>query len=69
MATPKSYWLSLSKQARDELASRVGCSTEVLRHYLANGRPPSWRRAKIIESETAGLITAKTLRPDIYGSA
>jgi DNA-binding transcriptional regulator YdaS (Cro superfamily) len=63
----KKYWKSLNRPAKDDLATRLGTTTEYLRQVFLYDKPAGAIMARGIERETAGAITAVELRPDLFG--
>lgn len=62
----KKYWDSLSYDEKDDLARKVGTSTEYLRMIFNGYKKAGPSLAKAIEAATAGAVIRGELRPDIY---
>lgn len=64
--TLKQYFEGEVHGAKKEMADRLGISPTWLSLLINGSRLPSATLAKKIEKATKGLVSAKTLRPDLY---
>lgn len=61
----KTYWQSLSEEARESLADKVGFAEGHLRNIAYGSRTCGEKLAISIEKETDGRIRCEDLRPDV----
>jgi len=64
--TLKDYFKDEPHGSRKEMADHLGISLTWLCLLIYKRRKPSPKLAKQIEKATQGLVTAKSLRPDIF---
>lgn len=62
----KEFWKALSPEDRESLAAQAETSAGYLRQVLIYGRKPSAAMAKRLEVASAGRLTRKALRPDLF---
>lgn len=62
----REFWKSLSVGQREVIAAKAGTSAEYLRQVLVYERQPSADMAKRLEEATAGQLTRRALRPDLF---
>lgn len=62
----REFWKSLSIDQRESIAARAGTTAEYLRQVLVYERQPSADMAKRLEDATAGALTRRGLRPDLF---
>lgn len=62
----RDYWKSLSVTQRDAIALSAGTTAEYLRQVLVYERQPSADMAKRLEEASAGALTRRSLRPDLF---
>ena len=62
----RSYWKSLSVDQRKSVALSAGTSAEYLRQVLVYERKPSADMAKRLEEATGGVLSRRSLRPDLF---
>ena len=60
------YFKDEPKGAKKEMAEYLGITPTWLGLLITKARKPSPILAKKIEKATQGLVTAKTLRPDLF---
>jgi DNA-binding transcriptional regulator YdaS (Cro superfamily) len=65
--TLKEYFKDEPHGAKKEMADYLGISLTWLGLLIHKKRKPSPSLAKKIEKATQGLVSAKVLRPDIFG--
>jgi DNA-binding transcriptional regulator YdaS (Cro superfamily) len=63
----KEYFESEPYGAKKEMADHLGVTPTWLSLLISELRTPSVFLAKKIEKATQGLVTAKELRPDVFG--
>jgi DNA-binding transcriptional regulator YdaS (Cro superfamily) len=49
------------------LATKIGCSRQLVSHWRTGRQEPSPRMARIIESISDGAVLAADIRPDVFG--
>lgn len=64
----KEYFDALPYGSKKVLADKVGITQTWIALLISNSRKASVVLAKKIEVATNGAVTAKELRPDIFGS-
>lgn len=62
----REFWKSLSICQREKIADSAGTTAEYLRQVLVSERQPSADMAKRLEEATAGALTRRSLRPDLF---
>lgn len=66
VASHREFWKSLSINQRESIADKAGTTSEYLRQVLVYERQPSADMAKRLEGATAGALTRRNLRPDLF---
>lgn len=65
--TLKAYFSEEPLGAKKEMAAYLGITPTWLSLLISGARRPSAVLAKRIEKATQGIVTAKELRPDLFG--
>ncbi|PKG50264.1 transcriptional regulator [Halomonas sp. MES3-P3E] len=62
----REFWKALTVEQREVIADQAGTTAEYLRQVLVYERQPSADMAKRLEEATQGVLTRRTLRPDLF---